>query len=64
MDNGIPIIPFYDNKEDKELLDLEKYLKNMIGTIDVREFNKSHLKLNLFIDQRGPYKVLENLFGK
>ncbi|CAD8210110.1 unnamed protein product [Paramecium pentaurelia] len=64
LDNGIPIIPFYDNKEDKELLDLEKYLKNMIGTIDVREFNKSHLKLNLFIDQRGPYKVLENLFGK
>ncbi|CAD8121331.1 unnamed protein product [Paramecium sonneborni] len=64
LDNGIPIIPFYDNKEDKELLDLEKYLKNMIGTIDVREYNKSNLKLNTFIDQRGPYKVLENLFGK
>ncbi|CAD8122010.1 unnamed protein product [Paramecium sonneborni] len=64
LDNGIPIIPFYDNKEDKELLDLEKYLKNMIGTIDVREYNKSNLKLYTFIDQRGPYKVLENLFEK
>lgn len=46
------------------MLDLEKYLKNMIGTIDVREYNKSNLKLYTFIDQRGPYKVLENLFEK
>ena len=27
VDNGIPIIPYYDNKEDRELLHLEGYLK-------------------------------------
>lgn len=26
LDNGIPIIPFYDNKKDKELLFLTDYL--------------------------------------
>lgn len=26
IDNGIPIIPFYDNKADRELQSLEKYL--------------------------------------
>lgn len=36
----------------------------MIGVIDVREFNKANLKLHMFVDQRGPYKVLENLFSK
>ena len=27
IDNGIPIISYYDNKNDKELLDLMDYLK-------------------------------------
>ena len=29
LENGIPIIPFYDNKEDKELESLLKYLRGM-----------------------------------
>lgn len=45
IENGIPIIPFYDNKDDRELIDLEKYLKSMIGVGDVREYNKTNLKL-------------------
>ncbi|CAD8156179.1 unnamed protein product [Paramecium octaurelia] len=64
IENGIPILPFYDNKDDRELIELEKYLKNMIGVSDIREYNRNNLKLHLFVDQRGPYKVLENLFGK
>jgi len=40
VDNGIPIIPYYDNKEDKELVYLENYLRQMLGTKDVRTFNK------------------------
>ena len=64
IDNGIPILPFYDNKDDRELIELEKYLKNMIGVSDIREYNRNNLKLHLFVDQRGPYKVLENLFGR
>ena len=26
IENGVPIIPFYDNKQDKELLSLKKFL--------------------------------------
>ncbi len=40
IENGVPIIPFYDNKQDRELFELEKYLKGMIGVEDVREYNK------------------------
>jgi CTD small phosphatase-like protein 2 len=40
VDNGIPIIPYYDNKEDKELVQLEQYLKAMAGCKDVREYNR------------------------
>ena len=40
VDNGVPIVPFYDNKDDNELNDLCSYLKSMIGCKDVRDFNK------------------------
>ena len=39
IDNGIPIIPFYDDKNDKELMHLIVYLKQIIGLEDVREQN-------------------------
>jgi len=29
VDNGIPIIPFYDNKQDTELLHLVSYLREL-----------------------------------
>lgn len=29
INNGIPIIPYYDNKEDTELKDLTNYLKKI-----------------------------------
>lgn len=37
--NGVPIIPFYDDKTDRELLELEEYLKKLIGQEDVCSFN-------------------------
>jgi CTD small phosphatase-like protein 2 len=40
LENGIPIVPFYDNRQDRELIALEKYLKAMVGIEDVREYNK------------------------
>ena len=36
IDNGIPIIPFYNNKKDRELVDLTRYLKKLRGVDDVR----------------------------
>ncbi|CAD8210157.1 unnamed protein product [Paramecium pentaurelia] len=62
LDNGIPIIPFYDNKEDRELESLLKYLKGMQGCKDVREYNRNHLKFQFFQDPSGPGLVFEKLF--
>ncbi|CAD8198930.1 unnamed protein product [Paramecium octaurelia] len=62
LDNGIPIIPFYDNKEDKELESLLKYLRGMQGCKDVRDYNKENLKLYNFQDPSGPGAVFEKLF--
>jgi hypothetical protein len=40
VENGIPIVPYYDNKDDRELESLSTYLKGMIGVTDVREYNR------------------------
>ncbi|CAD8191176.1 unnamed protein product [Paramecium pentaurelia] len=39
IDNGIPIIPYLDNKKDNELQHLESYLKNLIQYDDFRKVN-------------------------
>lgn len=46
IENGIPIIPFYDNYEDKELKYLSSYLKLFSDVDDVRVLNKKLLKLD------------------
>jgi CTD small phosphatase-like protein 2 len=37
IDNGVPIIPFYDDKNDKELMHLIVYLQQILKLDDVRE---------------------------
>ena len=37
IDNGIPIIPFYDDKADEEMLHLVYYLGCLAKSDDVRE---------------------------
>jgi len=54
VENGIPIIPFYDNKQDTELLHLVSYLKELQSAGDVREYNKTHLKMSVFNEPQGP----------
>lgn len=46
--NGLPIIPYYDNKQDSELKHLTHYLKSIISVKDVREVNKKILKIEKF----------------
>ena len=46
VENGIPCIPFFYNKEDTELKSLLKYLKLIIESYDVRTFNKEAFKLH------------------
>ena len=46
LENGLPILPYYDNKSDVELKHLTNYLKNIVSVIDVREDNKKLLKIS------------------
>lgn len=45
LNNGIPIIPFYDNTNDEELHHLKTYLEVMSKQEDVREQNKYAFQL-------------------
>ena len=45
IDNGVPIISYYDDKNDTELLHLIEYLKIVNQYKDVRDANRDILKL-------------------
>ena len=45
LNNGIPIIPFYDSKLDTQLKQLEEYLVDLSKVPDVRVANKDYFKL-------------------
>ena len=45
INNGIPIIPFYDSKQDDQLVQLAEYLKELNKAPDVRIFNRDYFKL-------------------
>jgi len=61
IENGIPIIPFYDNKLDEELKHLIPYLKFLSGVKDLREINKQTFRLPQYCQYDAPDKVLEKL---
>ena len=44
IESGVPIIPFYDNKQDKELLSLKLYLEKIKEGSDLRDANKDTFK--------------------
>lgn len=50
MDNGIPIIPFYDSKEDVELKLLSYYLVCISSNYDLRQALKRDMKLDSYLE--------------
>jgi len=62
IDNGIPIIPYYDNKNDQELLHLIPYLKYLGSGKDMRELNKQTFKFDIYHAHESPDMVLDRLF--
>lgn len=46
LENGVPIIPFTKDREDKELLRLKKYLLNLVSN-DIRRTNYNTFKFQL-----------------
>ena len=45
LENGIPILPYYDNKEDIELKFLSNYLVNICNSQDLRIENIKSIKM-------------------
>ena len=45
IDNGIPILEFTRNQKDEELKFVQNYLRPLAECQDVREYNRTHLKL-------------------
>lgn len=54
LDNGIPIIPYYEGKVDFELKALQTYLESMIFCKDVREVNRNTFKLHRYTEFDSP----------
>jgi len=47
-ENGVPILPFFDNKKDEELRHLVPFLMSMIGVPDVRQRLRETVKMHVF----------------
>lgn len=60
LHNGIPIIPFYENKNDDELLQLMNYLKLLNQVDDVRNFNNEWFKYYLIESQCHNFEILSD----
>lgn len=50
LDNGIPIISWHDNREDRELYNLVQYLHSVAKAEDVRLLNRKTFRLKSFYD--------------
>lgn len=64
LDNGIPIVPFSDNKDDIELLLLLGYLKKIQWEKDVRKLNRKHFKLYKYAKSNDLKTLYDGLFAK
>jgi len=62
IENGVPIIPFYDNKQDKELLSLKLYLEKAKEARDFRESNRKTFKFLLYDKFDNIEELLMRLF--
>lgn len=49
LDSGIPILPYYDNKQDIELPFLVKYLKHLSEGNNIPKENKKMIQLDQFL---------------
>ena len=61
LNNGIPIVPYYNSVEDSELIILSKYLLFIADCDDLRECNKEHINMESFLEQAKKEKMEEGL---
>jgi len=46
LDNGVPILPYFDDKDDKEMLKITDYLMSLKDVTDIRIKNKEEFEMN------------------
>ena len=59
LHNGIPILPFYNNKYDNELSYLSHYLNRIAKCDDLREENKKSFKLDYYLHSIEEKSLIE-----
>jgi len=60
LDNGIPISPFYDSKNDSELLDIADFLVKYANEKDIRDKLKEVYKLSKYMEILKEYNSEED----
>ena len=60
LNNGIPVVPFYDSTEDSELPLLCFYLLSISSYKDLREANKEHINIQYFFSNNRNEKNIQN----
>ena len=62
IDNGIPIVPFYYNKDDTELQSFISYALNFYSVKDIRELNRKTFKYHLYNNNDTNDDIINKLF--
>ena len=62
MDNGVPILPYYNDKTDKELIRLTEYLVGLADCENLRNKNRKYFKLNQFNEFKDPLDLLNTIY--
>ena len=58
--NGVPILPYYKGKKDKELFKLKDFLLGLRGSKDVRECIKKHFRWEVYLEN-GPGDIIKKI---
>lgn len=61
--NGVPILPYNGNDDDREMLFLQAYLDHLKDKQDVRIVNKYHFKYHLYKDDITINELKTKLFN-
>ncbi len=63
QDNGIPIIPYHEGKDDQELKHLEQYLYFLNEQSDPSAFNKQYFKTHILYNEKNFTDALGTIMG-
>ena len=69
LDNGIPIIPYYDDKSDRELIKLLEFLKEIIKASEetsrsLKILNSQYFKLDKYVKYDDINPLVQQLYQK